>query len=171
MPEEATWVIRMHPDAARLILSLGLVPHPEGGFFREVHRSPLCVAPADSRGSRSALTVIYFLLPKGAVSRWHDVTSDELWTFLDGSPLSLRTIDPATFEARSHTLGAIATGLSSFHVVTAGVWQGAESTGDYSLVCCTVGPGFDFGDFRMGSDVPEFRDRLLREHTDLARFL
>ncbi len=64
--------------AARLIEELGLAPHPEGGWYREVHRSAAAVAPADGRPARAALTTIYFLLPAGSHSRWHRVASDEV---------------------------------------------------------------------------------------------
>ena len=66
----------MHPRAAELIATLDLRPHPEGGFYREVHRSASQVVPGDGRGARAALTTIYFLLPGDAASRWHRVASD-----------------------------------------------------------------------------------------------
>jgi uncharacterized protein len=71
--------------AATLIRELDLVAHPEGGYFGEVHRSAQTVEPADGRGSRPALTTIYFLLPSGSVSRWHRVLSDEVWHFYESS--------------------------------------------------------------------------------------
>src|ERR1700754_4829047 len=79
----------MHPRAAALIDQLGLIPHPEGGFYRELHRSAVAVQPLDGRPPRTGLTTIYFLLPEGAHSRWHRVTSDEAWHLYEGSPLDL----------------------------------------------------------------------------------
>ena len=72
-----------------LIETLGLVAHPEGGYYAEIYRSGALVDPADGRGGRRALTTIYFLLPEGAVSRWHGVASDEVWHFDEGAPLEL----------------------------------------------------------------------------------
>ena len=83
----------MHARAAELIAQLSLQPHPEGGYYREVFRSAGVVTPADGRGARAALTTIYFLLPAGAASRWHRVTSDEVWHFYEGDPIELLELD------------------------------------------------------------------------------
>ena len=79
----------MHVRAEELIATLGLRPHPEGGFFREIFRSSTLVTPADGRGPRSALTTIYFLLTEGTHSRWHHVISDEVWHLYEGGPLEV----------------------------------------------------------------------------------
>src|SRR5262245_34974970 len=79
---------------AELIESLRLVPHPEGGYYREIWRGSLGVEPIDGRGARAALTSIYFLLPAGALSRWHRVRSDELWHHHEGAPLELLLVPP-----------------------------------------------------------------------------
>jgi uncharacterized protein len=79
----------MHPRAAELITTLGLQPHPEGGFYRQIFRSAVQVNPMDPRGPRAALTTIYFLLPEGTFSRWHQVASDEVWHLYEGGPLEL----------------------------------------------------------------------------------
>ena len=83
----------MHDRAAELIRELRLEPHPEGGYFREVFRSPQKVKPLDERPERSALTTIHFLLLKGQHSRWHRVASDEAWHFYEGDPLVVHWID------------------------------------------------------------------------------
>ena len=88
----------MHRRAAELIRELGLAPHPEGGFFREIFRSTLLVEPCDGRSRRSALTAIFFLLAQGQVSRWHSVRSDEVWHLYEGGPLELLIASP---DARS----------------------------------------------------------------------
>ncbi len=144
----------MDRRAAHLIDSLGLSPHPEGGYFRELHRSTVQVKPADDRAHRAALSTIYFLLPEGMVSRWHRVHSDEVWHFYEGAPIELLTADPEFGEVERIELGPAA-GLTSTaaHVVPAGVWQAARSTGVYSLAGCTVGPGFEFSDFEMLTDT------------------
>jgi len=79
----------MHPRAAELIAVLPLQPHPEGGFYRQIFRSPVQVTPMDGRGTRAALTTIYFVLPEGSFSRWHQVASDEVWHLYEGGPLEL----------------------------------------------------------------------------------
>jgi predicted cupin superfamily sugar epimerase len=137
--------------AAELIEALALAPHPEGGFYRQVYRSPNAVQPDDDRDTRSALTAIYFLLPAGEKSRWHRVRSDEIWTHLDGSPVTLHLFDGTT---------ASSVVVDRMHVVPANVWQAAEPGGDYALVACFVAPGFEFIDFTMMSDEPDVAARL-----------
>jgi hypothetical protein len=136
-------------DAARaLVASLGLAPHPEGGFFRETFRAPLEVdAP---QGRRAASTAIYFLLPAGTFSALHRVRSDEAWHHYDGDPIDLHTIDDDGLHAIARLGRAIARGERPQVVVPAGVWQAAVPIGaTYALCGCTVAPGFDFVDFEM----------------------
>lgn len=156
--------------ASRLVAELGLIPHPEGGFYGEVHRSATVVQPADGRGERAALTSIYFLLPGDEVSRWHRVLSDEVWHFYEGAPLDLWTASPEIQEVRRHSLGPLETGCRPVITVPAQWWQAARSAGSYSLVGCTVGPGFDFRDFALVADVPQASEAL-RRHPDVADFL
>ena len=137
---------------AELIRSLSLTPHPEGGHYREIWRSSERVAPADGRGGRSALTAIYFLLPAGAVSRWHRVRSDELWQHVEGAPLELALVPPDLTRLDRRLLGPLAPELEPMRGVPADCWQAARSLGSYTLVVCTVGPGFEFADFEMMSD-------------------
>jgi predicted cupin superfamily sugar epimerase/predicted GNAT family N-acyltransferase len=135
------------PD--ELIAALGLQPHPEGGWYAEVFRSASAVRPEDGRGSRAALTTIYFLLTAGQVSRLHRVSSDEVWHFYEGGPLEL-TVAPGDLASLSRTtLGPAADSAAPVFTVPAGFWQGARPLGDYTLVGCTVGPGFDFADFEL----------------------
>jgi uncharacterized protein len=142
----------MHPRAAELIATLDLKPHPEGGFYKEIFRSALRVQPDDDRGERTALTTIYFLLPGGAVSRWHQVSSDEVWHLYEGGPLELFEMDAELRHAERHILGAVAPERRPVHTVAANRWQAARALGDYALVGCTVGPGFEFADFRLLDD-------------------
>ena len=146
----------MHPRAAELIATLELRPHPEGGFFQEIFRSGVEVAPTDGRGSRAALTTIYFLLPEGSVSRWHQVASDEVWHLYEGGPLELLELSPAGHELVRHRLSPLG-GDAGAPVCTieAGHWQAARPLAPYALVGCTVGPGFDFADFRLLAADPE----------------
>jgi predicted cupin superfamily sugar epimerase len=141
----------MHPRAAALITELQLERHPEGGYYREIFRSADLVEPADGRGPRAALTTIYFLLPDGIVSRWHRVTSDEVWHLYEGGPLEVLSVDPAFETVSRHRLESHAPVCT----VAAAHWQAARTLGDYALSGCTVGPGFDFADFTiLGNDAP-----------------
>ncbi|HEY9226993.1 MAG TPA: cupin domain-containing protein [Gemmatimonadaceae bacterium] len=143
----------MHPRAEELIATLELRPHPEGGFFREVFRSGSGVMPADERGVRAALTTIYFLLSAGDFSRWHRVTSDEVWHLYEGGPLEVLELTPSGRELTRHRLASIGDGAGSpVCTIPAGHWQAARPVGEYVLVGCTVGPGFDFADFHMLAD-------------------
>lgn len=95
----------MHPRASELISILGLESHPEGGYFAQVYRSSASVSPDDDRDSRPALTTIYFLLVRGAVSAWHRVRSDEVWHYYEGDPLALTFTDTEGANATTQVLG------------------------------------------------------------------
>jgi predicted cupin superfamily sugar epimerase len=138
----------MHDRAKELISELRLKPHPEGGYFREVFRSSHTVRPMDERSARSALTTIYFLLVEGQHSRWHRVASDEAWHFHEGDPLVVYWIDDRDC-VHEEVLASGSKNRRPLCVVPAGCWQAATPRGEYSLVGCTVGPGFDFQDFEM----------------------
>jgi predicted cupin superfamily sugar epimerase len=161
----------MDNRASHLISTLDLRPHPEGGYYREVFRSRLQVQPQDSRPARAALTTIYFLLVEGDVSRWHRVASDEVWHFYEGDPLELLTIDAKTQQVERYLLGGVRSDARPIHVVPAGVWQAARTTDAYTLVGCTVGPGFDFADFQMLRDTPGDAARLTPHLGAAASFL
>ncbi len=122
-------------EADALIAKLGLQPHPEGGHYRETFRD------GPGRGHSSA---ILFLLKAGEVSWWHRIDAAEVWHFHRGAPLELG------IDRRVHVLGpGIETGQSPQLVVPPGAWQMARSKGDYTLVGCTVSPGFEFSHFEL----------------------
>jgi len=151
--------------ARDLIRLLDLIPHPEGGYYREIYRSDQTVTRMNSREDRSAITTIYFLLLSGNHSHWHRIRSDEIWHFYEGSPLELAWIGPDTsgheiLELVSETCGQVA-------VVPGGCWQSARTLGDYTLVGCTVGPGFDFREFELLSADPQETSRVRRQFPDL----
>jgi len=126
-------------EADRLIAALGLKPHPEGGHFRETFR--------DRAGpdGRSLSTAIYFLLRGGEVSRWHRIDSVEIWHWYRGAPLELLLKSDSSDKSERHVLGSsLAEGERPQHIVPANIWQSARSLGDYTLVGCTVAPGFEF---------------------------
>jgi len=156
----------LHPRAEALIASLTLEAHPEGGYFREIHRSGIRVQPLDGREARCGLTAIYFLLAAGMVSRWHTVDSDEAWHYCEGDPLDLLVADARFEVVTASTLGPWDTGSEPVRVVPAGEWQAARCRGAYTLVACTVGPGFEFVDFRMLADADA--DTVRRRHPAVA---
>jgi predicted cupin superfamily sugar epimerase len=132
-----------------VIASLGLVPHPEGGFFSETFRSSATVdAPVGAR--RAASTAIYFLLRAGDFSAFHTVRSDEVWHHYLGASLELHTIDPSGQYERVELGPNLLHGERPQWVVPAGTLQAARVIGDSFTLCgCTVAPGFDFADFDM----------------------
>jgi uncharacterized protein len=138
-----------------LIQRLGLEPHPEGGYFRQVYRSASVVRPADGRGERAALTTIYFLLVKGQVSAWHRVRSDEVWHFYEGDPLELTWIDAEAKDVGTFRLGPVDEGQAPVAVIAAGWWQSARPLGAYTLMGCTVGPGFEYSDWVLAGGADE----------------
>ena len=157
--------------ADELILQLQLLPHPEGGYYRETYRSRSAVQLLSPPELRSAVTTIFFLLKRGQFSRFHQVTSDEIWHFYEGDPLELTwgELDGTACEQRR--LGPVAADQSPVLVVPAHAWQAARSTGDYTLVGCTVAPGFEFQHFRMLRDLPVEAERVQALYPELAALI
>lgn len=141
----------MTKAAEEIVNRLGLKPHPEGGFFTESFRSRVLLTLPDGR-IRAASTAIYFLLPVGSFSAFHKVSSDETWHFYEGDPLELTTITPEGMLERVMLGCDLTADQRPQSVVPAGVWQAAlplDGEYGYTLVGCTVAPGFDFADFEM----------------------
>ena len=137
-----------------LIEKYNLVPHPEGGFFREIFRSGSMVASDPAGETRNAMTHIYFLLSKGEISRFHRVIHDEIWNFYQGDPLKIILCTSAGIREEIIGPGA------HVCVVLADTWQAAEPVGEFGLAGCTVAPGFDFRDFSFLADQPEELSRF-----------
>jgi predicted cupin superfamily sugar epimerase len=159
----------MSPEVERLVRTLELSVHPEGGYYREIYRSTETVTrdalPSRFGGPRAFSTAIYFLVPSGTFSALHDIASDECWHHYEGDPLRVVTLDEAGVR-EDFVLGKALEGKERpFAVVPAGRVFGSfseapsdgRSSVGFSLVGCTVAPGFDFADFRM-----ESRAALLR---------
>lgn len=133
-------------DANRIIAELGLAPHPEGGHFRETFRD------TDSKDGRAHSTAIYFLLRAGEVSHWHRVDAVEVWHWYAGAPLMLATA-PSEGSTTTLRLGpAVLDGERPQGVVEKGHWQQAWSLGAWTLVGCTVAPGFEFAGFELAPE-------------------
>jgi predicted cupin superfamily sugar epimerase len=129
--------------AEEIIARLALKPHPEGGHYRETFRDDRTVD-----GARAASTAIYFLLARGERSHWHRVDAVEIWHYHAGSALTLRIADDNGEHAIA--LGPnVTSGEQPQAIVPAHAWQAAESNGDWTLVGCTVAPGFDFAKFEL----------------------
>lgn len=134
--------------AADIIARFDLEPHPEGGHYRETFRD----SRTDARG-RSVGTAILFLLTRGERSHWHRVDAAEIWHHYAGAALALEIVENG--RRQSVTLGPdIAAGEMPQAIVPAHAWQAATSTGDWTLVGCTVAPGFDFAGFELAK--PDF---------------
>ena len=161
----------LEPRAEELIPTLRLQHHPEGGYYREIWRAEIAVEPTDGRSRRAALTVIYFLLPAGAVGRWHRIRSDEVWQHCEGAPLELLQLPPDGRRLHRVRLGPLASEQMPVHSVPAGWWQAAQSLGSYTLVCCTVAPGFEFSDFELLSDHGELAAELARALPEAIPFV
>lgn len=142
-------------EAQQLIDKLGLLPHPEGGYFKETYRSTEDIAanalPDRFTAERQFSTAIYFLLLDDNFSALHRIKSDEVWHFYTGSPIVVTEINSEGSLTQT-TLGSnVEQGQVFQHTVPAGSWFGSEVLGrsGYALVGCTVAPGFDMQDFEM----------------------
>ena len=134
-------------SAAEVIRLLQLKPHPEGGHFRETLRDP-----HQRKGERAHSTAIYFLLAAGERSHWHKVDAAEVWHFYAGAPLLLEIAASAEGPIEQFTLGPdLAAGQRPQMVVPAHAWQAASSLGEWTLVGCTVAPGFEFEGFELAA--------------------
>jgi len=136
--------------ADQIIAHLGLSPHPEGGHYRQTW-------VAENAGRPSG-TCIYFLLRADESSHWHRVDATEIWLYHSGAPLILSLSASDAGPATDHTLGPdLASGQAPQIIVPEQYWQMARSTGAYTLVSCTVSPGFEFEGFTLaapGFDIP-----------------
>jgi predicted cupin superfamily sugar epimerase len=130
--------------AGDVVQLLDLKPHPEGGHFRETFRDARHVD-----GSRAASTSIYFLLARGERSHWHRIDAAEVWHWYAGAPLNLDIV-PETGRRERVTLGNdLAAGERPQAIVPAHAWQAAQTLGEWTLVGCTVAPGFEFARFEL----------------------
>jgi predicted cupin superfamily sugar epimerase len=140
-------------SAEEVIRELSLAPHPEGGYFRETFRDE-----ALGGARRAASTAIYYLLPQGEISQWHRVDASEIWHFYDGAPLELCLSEDGLEAFRQRLGDDLAEGERPQLVAPAGWWQSARSLGAWTLVGCTVAPGFEFSRFELAA--PGFNPRF-----------
>lgn len=154
------------PSPSYWIEHLQLIPHPEGGYYKEVYRAsesiPHSALPERFSGSRSFATSIYYLLEQGDFSAFHRIHSDETWHFYAGGSLEVVMLHSGSHEII--TLGSqIADGECLQYTVPAGVWFASrpKALAPYALVGCSVSPGFDFADFELAD-----RAELLSAYPD-----
>jgi predicted cupin superfamily sugar epimerase len=150
-------------EARAMVAALGLVEHPEGGFYRETYRAT--TSTPTPHGERAASTAIVYLLPRGSLSALHRVRSDEVWHHYAGDPVELHVLDEKREAHAVHRLGGdVLGGGRPQLVIAAGLWQAAVAQGPRFALCgCTVAPGFDFADFEM-----QGRAELVRRMPALA---
>ena len=140
--------------AAEIIRLLDLKPHPEGGHYRQTFRDPLTYPPPQAGegkmgAARAASTAIYFLLARGERSHWHRVDAVEIWHWHAGAPLALEIAAAPGQRERIMLGNDLAAGERPQGIVPAHAWQAACSLGDWTLVGCTVAPGFEFATFEL----------------------
>jgi uncharacterized protein len=141
----------------QLVIRYNLLPHPEGGYFKETYRSTMQIAeaalPDVYGGQRSVATAIYFLITKGNFSAFHRINSDETWHFYTGSPLWVHILFPDGRYERVTIGPDFENGQQFQFTVPGGCWFASECApgGDFSFVGCTVAPGFDFADFELAN--------------------
>lgn len=156
----------------QIIEKLGLEPHPEGGYYKEIYRSEGVIMndslPDNMEGTRNYATGIYFLLPSRKFSAFHRIKQDEIWHYYKGSAICLHIISPEGVYT-THIVGNdILNGEQSQLVVKSGDWFAATVIEDdsYSLVGCTVAPGFDFADFELAK-----KEELVNIYPDLSQII
>ena len=150
-----------------LIDKYKLVPHPEGGYYAVVYESKQAVTSPVVNKDRKAVTHIYFLLLKGQVSIFHSVAHDEIGNFYQGDPVKLIKYNGSTVEEV-----IIGSGCSDYvSIVEGGVYQAAESTGVYSLVGCSVAPGFEFEDFLFLRDELDTKEKFIQKFPGYQKFV
>jgi predicted cupin superfamily sugar epimerase len=151
---------RMNTRADHLVRLLALEPHVEGGHYRRIYESTSRMSFGEAARSRAMATSIYYLLKVGEVSRWHRIDADEVWHWYEGEAMEIVRFDPITSELTRHILGPVAQNSAPVFVVPAGCWQSARPLGAYSLVGCTVAPGYEWRGFSTLDEFPEVEQRL-----------
>lgn len=155
----------------QLIDRLGLLPHPEGGYYRETYRSSgasKVVLPNAEVASRNHSTAIYFLLTRGNFSAFHRIASDEVWHFYQGDPILIHCLEPNGDYNRLELGNDVVGEQQPQQIVPAGTWFASEvmAGGEFGLVGCTVAPGFDFADFELAN-----AEELTKEYPDHAELI
>lgn len=142
-------------SADAIIKKLQLIPHPEGGYYKEHYRSKESIPKAalgnQYNGNRNYSTSIYFMLTSDTFSAFHKINQDEIWHFYDGSPIILHSIDANGKHSEVIIGSDLTKGQVPQYIVAGGDWFAAKVLAEdsYALLGCTVAPGFDFADFEL----------------------
>jgi predicted cupin superfamily sugar epimerase len=158
----------MQHHIQNVIRKYNLIPHPEGGYYREVYRSGLRITSPTINKERTAATHIYYFLMQDQISRFHKIVHDEIWNFYEGDALKLITFDGQEIK---QTLLGIKQKAGYTLVVPAECYMAAETSGEYSLVGCTVAPGFEFEDMSYLSDDKTNKEKLLTNFSEYKKFI
>ena len=161
----------MDERAEKIIKELDLSPHPEGGYFKETYRSENKLKSPNNGEIRNAVTDIYFLLVFKQISRFHKVLHDEIWHFYEGDPIELVEIQNNSHEISRVILGDKNNILNYKHCIKGSNWQAAYSLGKYSLVGCTVAPGFDFSDFEFLRENKTLCSQIIKIAPELKKLI
>jgi predicted cupin superfamily sugar epimerase len=161
----------MNPRVSELIDLLELEPHVGGGYVREIFRSANLIHLQGNQEERKALTTIYYLLGAGEYDRWHQLDSDEVWHYYEGAKLELFWIEPGGEKYTRCLMGEVGDESRPIAVVPGGCWQMARTTGEYTLVGCTMGPGFEYDGFRLLRDIPKAASEIQHRFPELAEFM
>ncbi len=162
----------MERKVREIVERLALIPHPEGGFYKETYRSSGSIAkealPSNFSGDRNYCTAIYFLLSSSHFSAFHRIQQDETWHHYEGGTLMVHIIHPTGDYECFHLGKNFDNGEAPQFTVPAGCWFGSSlrNENEYSLVGCTVSPGFDFADFELAD-----RDQLIQAYPDHQKII
>lgn len=162
----------MNEQISTIVKELDLLPHPEGGYYKETYRSDVQIKqahlPEKFNGDRNYATAIYFLLTSDNFSAFHRIKQDELWHFYSGSPLYVHVIDKVGNYKRHEVGLELQKGQRPQLLVEKGCWfaSSVKESNNYSLVGCTVSPGFDFEDFELAK-----RAELVKEYPQHASII
>ncbi len=152
-------------QASEIIRCLGLRKHPEGGYYREIFRSKQKVQWQNQM--LSAGTAIHFLLREGDKSWCHRIPQDEVWHFYEGDPLELVCFNETTLNLKKIVLSS----KNRTYIVPGNFWQAARPLGKYSLIGCTVSPGFEFSMFEILSHFPEKKLLFKKKVKGISKFI
>jgi predicted cupin superfamily sugar epimerase len=153
----------------KIIETLDLSKHPEGGYFRQIYKSHFIIRPEKESYKRSCATHIYYYLQRGMYSKFHKVKHDEIWNLYDGESVKLHVYDEMNNKVDEQILSKRD---FKFHAIVQGdLWQAAEPVGDFVLVGCTVAPGWELEDEAYLSDHPKILEKLVKLKPNLQRLI
>lgn len=158
----------MQHHIQNIIKKYNLIPHPEGGYYREIFRSKTQITSPAVNKKRTTATHIYFFLLEKQISKFHKVVHDEIWSFYQGDALKVIIFEGET--AKETIIGHRQKDGYTV-IIPGGCYQAAESIGEYSLVGCTVAPGFEFEDMSFLYQDESNKSKLLKSHPEYKKFI